>query len=212
MVLSIISCFAHNVVLLIGETGPGKSSMVNFIYGNITAIEGHTFDSETSDTHVFCHEKINMCIIDTPGLFDNRGYSNEDILHSIEAEVIRQSIIRIQSVLIMIDGTSTKIRVKHLVEGLISMFNESVLSSVVFVVNKKEKLNASKEKEIMNYIVDELGYIFPNDLLKRIVFVDTKGSYSSYFPTLNASIQYCTPFTLNVIKEKEKKITGILSK
>ena len=90
----------ENGFILIGETGVGKTTLLNLIYGDNIGKVGYSTKSETKKSNYYCiKEKVNsediyFCIIDTPGLFDTNGIEEdkkqkEDIQNLISKEKIK---------------------------------------------------------------------------------------------------------------------------
>ncbi|EDR27954.1 hypothetical protein, conserved [Entamoeba dispar SAW760] len=73
-------------LLLIGETGVGKSSLGNFILKSDVFSEGDSNNSVTKDTIGYFGEgdRSDVFVIDTPGLNDTCGFDNEGIQNIIE--------------------------------------------------------------------------------------------------------------------------------
>lgn len=62
-------------ILVIGETGTGKSTLINNLLGKEVASVGHTMDAETLTVtpHELSVEGVPVVVYDSPGLDDSRG-------------------------------------------------------------------------------------------------------------------------------------------
>jgi len=76
----LINNISKTNILLVGETGEGKSSFINHIIGGVAAEEAKDdqVDSETSKTHIYYKKEDGIYIIDTPGFGDTRVNMNDE--------------------------------------------------------------------------------------------------------------------------------------
>ena len=105
-------------IIVIGETGSGKSTLVNNLVGEDVVKEGDGLDSETA---TICKldriiEGVPVILYDTPGLGDSRGDRDASYLKKIE-DILRSGAI--QLVIYCLKMTETRMR-----EGLIRTFQE----------------------------------------------------------------------------------------
>ena len=102
---------------MIGETGTGKSTLINNLLGREVAEIGHTLESETQlvTPHELTVERVPIVVYDTPGL-DDTGDDDEKHLEIMKSLLARK---KIHLVIYCMKLTETRMR-----RGLIRTFKE----------------------------------------------------------------------------------------
>ena len=74
-------------ILVVGETGTGKSTLINNLVGQEIVIQGDSFVSETStiSKHEMDVEGVPIAVYDTPGLDDSRGGRDDEYLQKMKS-------------------------------------------------------------------------------------------------------------------------------
>ena len=168
-------------LVLIGETGKGKSQLGNFILNKSEAFKvGNKNTSETQyineDTSYI--EDMKVTIVDTPGLNDTNSLDNE-IMEKIKAKF--QDDSNIDGIIYVYSYRDTRLVQKHreLIDNLIAIFGEDVLktrlkliftfvtSGIEFNYEKESGIVEQKIKDIiksLNNMINESDIIFVNTL------------------------------------------------
>ena len=105
-------------ILVVGETGTGKSTLINNLMGRAVAIVGHTLQSQTLEVtpHKLSVEGVPVVVYDTPGLDDTREDDEEKHLGIMKDLLSRR---KIHLVIYCMKLTETRMR-----RGLIRTFEE----------------------------------------------------------------------------------------
>ena len=170
-------------IVLVGETGVGKSQLGNFILNKECFEVGDTINSETGEiseeTEIIKEMKVNVTIVDTPGLNDTGGldkkimdkfvnkFKNDNSIDGLILVYSYRNLRKVQ-------------KSKELLDNLKQIFGEDLLQNrlkVIFtnsVVGEERDNEDEKERNIKVYIknflynmVEEEDMIFVNTKIKR---------------------------------------------
>ena len=186
-------CHCSQTVVIVGPTGAGKSSLINFLWndGTKVAAEGVTFDSETLNVNSYHIPAKALTVFDTPGLLDTTGYSNEEITALIQSELLQKSHKSvIDGVVLLFDGTQNRFHLRLAFDSLIHIFGPNILKNLMVAFNKNDKIQNEERAKIKQHVVEILGpiqeefNIDDKNLQSRVIFIDTKGDYSKYADVL----------------------------
>ena len=170
-------------VVLIGETGVGKSQLGNFILQNECFKIGNSKNSETEIlSEGYSHlDGMNVTIVDTPGLNDT-GSKDEEIMNLIVKKF--QEDNSIDGIILVYSFRVPRRVQKHqeLVNNLIKLFGKDLLEKRLKVIftnstvgeerdedeEKKERIQMNDTKKFLNHIVTDNEMIFINS--KKIFY------------------------------------------
>ncbi|KAL6040511.1 DUF697 domain-containing protein, partial [Balamuthia mandrillaris] len=147
-------------IAVLGATGAGKSTLINAAFDVPQAVSGE-FDSTTSQVAAYTSGSkalplfADSMVFDTPGLMDNRGVSDREVLDNITSFYLKQkeldvSTARIDAFLLLNSVMEQRVYLEQNLGAYISAFSPSMLKSLVVVNTLNNVLH--KPPEYMNTI------------------------------------------------------------
>ena len=187
------------IYVVIGETGVGKSSLINQIAGYNVTEEGTEFASMTSETKkLFIDDRgtkefRNSIFVDTPGFSDTRGYAinTTGLLIEMMENINRTANFKF---LLCASAKDTRQYVQRIMDKLLKTFGTEIIKSTIIVLTfpryKKTNLTAVWEllKEQTNH---EL----------QIVKYDSKIPYDNQDAKLLTALEKLTPYNWVMLEE-----------
>ena len=215
-------------IIVLGETGTGKSSFCNNLCIEPKCIVGEGLNSETERVQGIRCEGIynDIFIIDTPGLNDSNGSEQDAHNINIMNEYIRQNP-RIKGIIILLKFTDNRITgsVKDSLKAFADMFPMNEFwSHVIFILshfyaNTPEEKERRKEKLLRNYkkeireIMKQTKIVHPNFNIPediKIFFCELKNPNEETKAEISNAIQFLREkqqmFKKIEVREEEPKI------
>ena len=188
-------------ILVIGETGTGKSTLINNLLGRDIAPVGHTLDSETLSVtpHELSVEGVPVVVYDTPGLDDTRGDKDEEKHLKIMKSLLARG--KIHLVIYCLKMTETRLRT-----GLIRTFSEyhkigvpweQTVITLTFADKEEDTTSrfAQMQQQVKKALVDRVG-VMPS-IVERLKICPTAKDPNKALPT---GRQWYVPFWLDVVE------------
>ena len=190
-------------VLVIGETGTGKSTLINNLLGKEVAQVGHSMKAETLAVtpHEVAVEGVPVVVYDTPGLDDMRGEEDEEKHLEIMKSLLARG--KIHLVIYCLKMTETRMR-----RGLIRTFKEyhkigvpweQTVITLTFADNLKEEDSTSRfsqmQEQVKETLIKEVKVTVSS--VKGLKICPTAKHPSEALPTGKA---WYVPFWLDVVE------------
>ena len=154
-------------ILLVGETGVGKTSVLNWIANTLLGVSPGQYDLQIHDAANEAggsgrHSQTNRAqkytltsrngfavhILDTPGLADTRGLAQDDMHKKSISEAIKSEIPAVDAVLILANGTLPRLSVgaDYTLTTLTSIFPRTIANNIgVLITNVPDELSCNFE-------------------------------------------------------------------
>ncbi|KAJ3714039.1 hypothetical protein C8R42DRAFT_726546 [Lentinula raphanica] len=140
-------------LILIGETGVGKTAMLNLLANVCAGIPleefeekndleneqgGSTSTSQTNRPHLYnitCANGHKINILDTPGLADTRGTDKDNEHKDAIANAIKTHFEVVDAVIILANGTQARLgaATEYTLKTISNMFPNSIVDNIAFV-------------------------------------------------------------------------------
>ena len=215
-------------IIVLGETGTGKSSFCNNLCIEPKCVVGEGLNSETERVQGIRCEGIynDIFIIDTPGLNDSNGSEQDAQNINTMNEYIRKNP-RIKGIIILLKFTDNRITgsVKDSLKAFADMFPMNEFwSHVIFILshfyaNTPEEKERRKEKLLRNYkkeireIMKQTKIVHPNFNIPediKIFFCELKNPNEETKAEISNAIQFLREkqqmFKKIEVREEEPKI------
>ena len=215
-------------IIVLGETGTGKSSFCNNLCLQPKCIVGEGLNSETERVQGIRCEGIynDIFIIDTPGLNDSNGSEQDAQNINTMNEYIRKNP-RIKGIIILLKFTDNRITgsVKDSLKAFADMFPMNEFwSHVIFILshfyaNTPEEKERRKEKLLRNYkkeireIMKQTKIVHPNFNIPediKIFFCELKNPNEETKTEISNAIQFLRGkqqmFKKIEVREEEPKV------
>eukprot|EP01083_Nonionella_stella_P144327 450428_1 len=231
--LSIISLVRVSTkeILILGESGNGKSSLIKHGFKVTEQVPiGHSKHSETKSVYAYHTPDTpglfkGFTIYDTPGFEDTAGFSNDEIVQLIEAE-----LSQIDSNEAVIDGMVLMVGTWHVrdhttlhLTDYMQLFGEDMLPSLSVVVALWDcDVNLKKATRdgasMRDHLQTELSALVAKSTKYRdtglkvpIIYVDSKNPDDEELETLKNTLSKRKPYKLGNLQNRKIRIEELFA-
>jgi GTP-binding protein EngB required for normal cell division len=202
----LVNSISAKLFLLMGETGVGKSSFINWNIQKKLAEIGEDYSSMTQYVKKYNNSigNDNFTLIDTPGIFDTAGLSNEDILNLIQLELLKMETLDLSGVIVILDGKRIRQRIGEIASSVQQILgNECLIKSTIFMINKFNSLSELDKSEIKSHLQSELKKLGVDN---NLICIDTFDNLFDYWTEIRNKIFNFQGCPLNFFKNFSQKV------
>ncbi|KAK7116876.1 hypothetical protein R3I94_023292 [Phoxinus phoxinus] len=166
----------HKVILMVGETGTGKTtlinSMINYIMGvkwedkiwlEAIEISEHQTESQTKAVTVYevyaPNSPFALTVIDTPGFGDTEGFNKDQRVAEALQQLFRSEdgIHEIHAVCLVLNASDVRLheRKRYILDEILSLFGKDIEKHILLLFTHQEK--PTLPKRITNFIKESLS-------------------------------------------------------
>jgi GTPase SAR1 family protein len=221
----LIICVIPKRFALIGETGAGKSSLINSLCGvnaktgRFVSITNQTKEYNCSYSKIpFFHETT---FVDTAGTFEVNGTSDREILSEIEGYYLKYLNTSDKAItdgfIIPVYTRGNRVRFDLVLSYFVATFSKSIVKSLVIVINADSSDNASYIEDVKAFVTERAFHAaieaFPEERVKiPIVLINAINPTREQIAQLTAALSVVSPYYHNDLQEKIKAIREIYEK
>ncbi|XP_048048044.1 uncharacterized protein LOC125269223 [Megalobrama amblycephala] len=227
----------HKIILMVGETGTGKSTlinaMINYSMGvrwehkmwlEVIEIPEDQTESQTKAVTVYevnaLDSPFDLTVIDTPGFGDTEGFDKDKRVSEALQELFRSEdgIREIHAVCIVLNATDVLLhdRQCYILDEILSLFGKDIEKHILLLFTHQEKKNLPKR--IMNFLKESFTKYVKNDENVCFLFDNCQSEYSdeedrdTYKTSWNNGVENFSKFFdhLNNINPKSLHITEVV--
>ena len=187
-------------ILVIGETGAGKSTLINNLLGKEVAAVGHTLESETVEVkpHELSVEGVPVVVYDTPGMDDTEGDEDEEEHLEMMKSLLARGKIHLVIYCLKITETRMRRSIIHTFKQYhkIGVPWERTVITITFADKEKDSSKfVQMQEQVKKILIDKVG-VMPS-MVELLKICPTARDPNKALPT--GRIWY-VPFWLDVVE------------